>query len=88
MRKEKFNILWIIALLFVSVLLVAHCYEGRKLKAELADQQIIMNLTQYEIDRLNQELDARYADDCKVERTWYGFRCTEIKTGKVYRVYL
>lgn len=86
MRKEKFRLLWIVALVLLCALLMSRCYEGRQLKAEVAQQQIIMQLNQAEIDRLNSELEARNADDCKIERTWYGFRCTEFKSGKVFRV--
>jgi hypothetical protein len=86
MRKEKFKMLAVFALLFLLILFFLRVYEGRQFRAEVAEQQNLMQLNQHEIDRLNEELSARYADDCKVERTWYGFRCTEFKTGKVFKV--
>ena len=85
MRKDKVpTILSIIAFIFLAVLLFSHQYERRQLSAEIH----ALDLSQREINVLNDELNRRMAEDCKIERTFYGFRCTEFKTGKVYRVYL
>lgn len=93
MFREKINIVLVFVTLLFLVVMAARCYEGRKLKAEIAEQQTIMKLNQYEIDRLNEELNARCANDCVLERTWYGFTCREFKADengkrKIFRVFM
>ena len=81
---KKTTALWIIALIICVVALFNAFYDGRTRKAaRLAD-----SITQAEVNFLNQELNRRYADDCTIERTWYGFRCIEFKTGKIYKIYM
>lgn len=81
MRKS--SVLMIFAILFLVALLFSHWYEARQRSAEIRGLQ----LEQHEIDRLNESLDGK-ADDCVVRREWYGFSCTEIKTGKKFKVIL
>ena len=81
---KKTTALWIITLIICVVALFNAFYDGRTLKAKrLAD-----TITVQEADFLNQELNRRYADDCTIERTWYGFKCVEFKTGKIYKIYM
>ncbi|MDD3095809.1 MAG: hypothetical protein PHD63_06160 [Candidatus Marinimicrobia bacterium] len=81
---KKITVLWIIILLVCTAAFWNAVYDGRTRKANHRTQQI----TDAEVDFLNQELNRRYADDCTIERTWYGFKCVEFKTGKIYKIYM
>lgn len=83
--KDKSNILWAIAVIGLMSFFVANCLEGRKLKAEVQAQAELTRYTQSEIDLIMTRLDG-LADDCVVNREWYGFSCKEIKSGKVFKV--
>lgn len=43
-------------------------------------------LSESEIKSINHQLLKMCADDCILEPTNYGYKCKEIKTGKVYRI--
>jgi hypothetical protein len=45
-----------------------------------------LRLTADEQVYLTKELKRRCADDCVLTRTFYGFRCEELKTGKVFKI--
>jgi len=81
---KKITVLWIIILLVCTAAFWSAVYDGRARKAARQANSI----TQAEVDYLNKELNRRYADDCTIERTWYGFKCVEFKTGKIYKIYM
>lgn len=82
----------IITIVFVAVALVAglsHFIQRQRLSAEIAGFERIsaLHVTQAEINFINRDLNRRAADDCKLERTLYGFKCTEFKSNKIYRIF-
>ena len=81
MRKS--SVLMIFAVVFLAALLFSHWHEGREFRAEMNQ----LRLEQHEIDRIEESLPNK-ADDCVIRREWYGFSCTEIKSGKKFKVYL
>ena len=48
--------------------------------------QYISRLEQSETEYVERELSRRAADDCVLTPTSYGWRCEEVKTGKVFKV--
>jgi len=86
--RRFIDIMTVVFALVVLAAVFLHSCQRQRLKAEISEMQTIPRITQSEIFLLNKALDARKADDCKLERTWYGFRCVEFKTGKVFRVFI
>lgn len=75
---------WVL-ILFMLAAIFLHSYESRALKADIeAFPEVI---TEEEADYINAELDNRNAGNCEVEPVWYGWRCVEINTGRVFHVY-
>lgn len=82
----------ILTIIFVAVALVAglsHFVQRQRLSAEIAGFERIsaLQVTPAEIDFINRNLNRRAAGDCKLERTLYGFKCIEFKSGKTFRIF-
>lgn len=54
--------------------------------AQRNDRLVDDYMTKQEENILRAELTMRRAGDCVLERTEYGFRAKEIKTGKIYKI--
>lgn len=50
------------------------------------DRLVDSYITEYEQKLITADLQSRSAGDCVLERTGYGFKATELKTGKVFKV--
>ena len=82
--KKLFDLIFVVVIIGIGLLLVFHWIEGRKLKAEINQ----LHMTKGESKFVMEELDRSCADDCALTRTWYGFKCREFKTGKIFKVYM
>lgn len=45
-----------------------------------------LNMTEQEISHVMKNLERRSAADCVLERTEYGFKCSEMGSNKVFKV--
>jgi hypothetical protein len=66
----------------VIVALLAMMFSNAKRNDKYVDNYI----TAYEQELITSDLQSRSAGDCVLERTGYGFKATELKTGKVFKV--
>lgn len=82
--KKLFDLIFVVVIIGLAILLFNHWKEGRTFKAEINQ----LRMTKGESNYIMKELDRRCADDCALTRTWYGFKCREFKTGKIFKVYM
>jgi hypothetical protein len=67
------------------VIIAAHAVQRDRLHREIAEMRASQQLSP-EMQYVASELDRRCAEDCVLEATSDGYRCTEIATGRVFRV--
>lgn len=84
MERNAVKFLWIVALLIIVIVFINAIYDGRARKAA----RLANTITAQEADFLTHELKRRCAGDCELIRTWYGFRCIEMESGRVFKIYM
>ena len=67
-------------IIFIGLLLIYFHFTSRQ------DFRRTLELSNAEHNRILIELDKLAADDCVLERTATGYKCTETRTGRMFRI--